>query len=162
MSGFYRPLYDPNALDPETGEPVEGGAYETHHAPNFVYAPTYTLHVGHDYDNPALPAGWVFADEPPEWAQATGAHDVQFHEGDICLTADGTMWQSTVDNNVWKPGESGWRLYVEDGYAPWQAPTGAHDSYNEGDIVEYNGHVWTSDVNGNVWEPGVYGWTIQE
>lgn len=39
------------------------------------------------------------------------------------------------------------------GYDEWIQPTGAHDAYNIGDIVEHNGHVWKSKVNGNVWEP---------
>ena len=41
---------------------------------------------------------------------------------------------------------------------PWQAPTGAHDSYLAGDEVEHNGTRWTSTVDANVWEPGVSGW----
>lgn len=41
---------------------------------------------------------------------------------------------------------------------PWQAPTGAHDSYLAGDEVEHNGTQWTSTVDANVWEPGVSGW----
>lgn len=41
----------------------------------------------------------------------------------------------------------------------WKQPTGAHDAYNKGDKVSYNGHKWTSDINANVYEPGVYGWT---
>lgn len=41
----------------------------------------------------------------------------------------------------------------------WVQPTGAHDAYNIGDQVIYNGHVWESTINANVWAPGVYGWT---
>lgn len=160
MSGFYRPQYsEGTAIDEETGEPTGKDELFVHHAPNAVYAPTHTIHVDRDKSDPTLPAGWVYSDMPPQWAQATGAHDVQFHDGDIVTMPDGTMWQSTVDNNVWKPGESGWRPYSDDGLAAWQAPTGAHGAYGEGERVAHGGKEWTSDLGGNVWEPGVYGWS---
>lgn len=44
------------------------------------------------------------------------------------------------------------------GYPLWSQPTGAHDAYNTGDIVNYNGAHYQSLIDGNVWEPGVYGW----
>lgn len=39
-------------------------------------------------------------------------------------------------------------------------PTGAHDAYNIGDKVLYNGKTWESSIDGNVWRPDVYpaGW----
>lgn len=39
-------------------------------------------------------------------------------------------------------------------------PTGAHDAYNTGDKVLYNGKTWKSIIDGNVWRPDVYpaGW----
>lgn len=36
--------------------------------------------------------------------------------------------------------------------------TGAHDAYNRGDKVSYNGKHYISTIDNNVWEPGVYGW----
>ena len=41
-------------------------------------------------------------------------------------------------------------------------PTGAHDAYNEGDRVLFDGKVYVSTMNGNVWSPVVYpaGWQI--
>ena len=46
------------------------------------------------------------------------------------------------------------------GYPVWSQPTGAHDSYNEGDIVNYNGTLYQSLINGNVYPPDAYpsGW----
>lgn len=40
--------------------------------------------------------------------------------------------------------------------------TGAHDAYNTGDIVDYNGTLYQSTIDGNVWSPDAYpaGWTI--
>lgn len=39
-------------------------------------------------------------------------------------------------------------------------PTGAHDAYQTGDRVSYNGKIYESLINGNVWAPDVYpaGW----
>ena len=43
-------------------------------------------------------------------------------------------------------------------YPDWAQPTGAHDAYNTGDKVSYEGKHWVSTTNANVWQPGVYGW----
>ena len=40
----------------------------------------------------------------------------------------------------------------------WKQPTGAHDAYQLGDVVTYNGFTWESQYNNNVWAPGVFGW----
>ena len=57
-------------------------------------------------------------------------------------------------------------LYVaigldEGGYPIWSQPTGAHDAYNKGDIVDYNGTLHQSLIDGNVYSPDAYpaGWT---
>ena len=46
------------------------------------------------------------------------------------------------------------------GYPKWSRPTGAHDAYNTGDIVDYNGTLYKSLIDGNVWSPEEYpaGW----
>lgn len=51
-----------------------------------------------------------------------------------------------------------------DGYPVWARPTGAHDAYNTGDIVNYNGTLYESTINGNTWSPDEYpaGWKIVE
>ena len=45
-------------------------------------------------------------------------------------------------------------------YPEWVQPTGAHDAYNIGDKVTYNGNHYVCDINGNVYAPDVYGWTL--
>ena len=40
------------------------------------------------------------------------------------------------------------------GYPVWSQPTGAHDAYNTGDIVDYNGTLYESAINGNTTVPG--------
>ena len=48
----------------------------------------------------------------------------------------------------------------EQGYPVWSQPTGAHDAYNTGDIVDYNGTLYKSLIDGNTWSPEAYpqGW----
>lgn len=49
-----------------------------------------------------------------------------------------------------------------DGYPVWSQPTGAHDAYNTGDIVNYNGTLYQSTIDGNIWVPDAYpaGWVV--
>jgi hypothetical protein len=52
----------------------------------------------------------------------------------------------------------------EDGYPVWSQPTGAHDAYNTGDIVNYNGTLYKSLMDGNTYSPEAYpaGWEVYE
>lgn len=111
-------------------------------------------------------SGWVDASsDVPAWLQPTGAHDA--YVKDAVVSYQGKTWRSLIDANVWAPGVSGWRenqLILESG-APagppdWVQPTGAHDAYQIGDLVTYQGQVWRSIAANNVWAPGVYGWVL--
>ena len=42
----------------------------------------------------------------------------------------------------------------DDGYPIWSPPTGAHDAYNVGDVVDYGGVLYESLINGNATVPG--------
>lgn len=60
-------------------------------------------------------------------------------------------------------------LYVaigldENGYPVWSQPTGAHDAYNIGDIVDYKGTLYESLIDGNTYSPEAYpaGWKVYE
>jgi hypothetical protein len=48
------------------------------------------------------------------------------------------------------------------GYPIWSKPTGAHDAYNDGDIVEFEGVLYKSKFNGNTYSPIEYpdGWEV--
>ena len=78
--------------------------------------------------------------------------------------------QDHVSQQQWIPGETGTEsLYTKvtltkGGYPIWQQPTGAHDAYNKGDIVEYRGALHESLLDGNVWSPDTYpsGWKIYD
>lgn len=45
---------------------------------------------------------------------------------------------------------------VEDEYPEYVQPTGAHDAYNTGDKITFNGKKYTCKMNGCVWSPDVY------
>lgn len=38
-------------------------------------------------------------------------------------------------------------------FGEWVQPTGAHDAYNKGDKVTYNGLRYKSTIDANVWDP---------
>lgn len=45
---------------------------------------------------------------------------------------------------------------VEEGYPEYKQPAGAHDCYNIGDKITYNGKKYTCKINGCVWDPITY------
>ena len=74
--------------------------------------------------------------------------------------------QAHTSQEYWKPNEAA-SLYepiglTEEGYPVWSKPSGAHDAYNEGDIVDYNGTLYVSLIDGNVYSPDEYpaGWEV--
>lgn len=52
----------------------------------------------------------------------------------------------------------------EEGYPVWSQPTGVHDAYNTGDIVNYNGVLYRSLIDGNTYSPETYpaGWEVYD
>ena len=50
----------------------------------------------------------------------------------------------------------------DEGYPVWSQPTGAHDAYNTGNIVDLNGVLYKSLIDGNVYSPEEYppGWEV--
>ena len=72
--------------------------------------------------------------------------------------------QDHISQEDWTPDTTP-ALYTpigltEDGYPVWSQPTGAHDAYNTGDIVDYNGVLYKSLIDGNTYSPEAYpqGW----
>lgn len=51
-----------------------------------------------------------------------------------------------------------------DGPQPWVQPQGAHDAYNTGDRVVFEGSVYESLIDANVWSPAAHpaGWQLIE
>lgn len=75
--------------------------------------------------------------------------------------------QAHTSQADWIPGQGTDSLYDalgldEQGYPVWSQPTGAHDAYNTGDIVNYNGTLYRSLIDGNTWAPDAYpdGWEV--
>lgn len=73
--------------------------------------------------------------------------------------------QAHTSQENWLPGQGTDSLYdafglTPAGYPVWAQPSGAHDAYNTGDIVDYNGTLYKSLIDGNVWAPDAYpqGW----
>lgn len=69
-----------------------------------------------------------------------------------------------VSQADWVPGVEK-SLYTaigldDSGYPIWAQPTGVHDAYNTGDVVNYNGTLYKSLIDGNVYAPDAYpaGW----
>lgn len=74
--------------------------------------------------------------------------------------------QAHTSQEDWKPDVTP-SLYTpiglnEKGYSVWSRPSGAHDAYNTGDIVDYNGILYKSLIDGNTYSPEEYpsGWTV--
>lgn len=76
------------------------------------------------------------------------------------ITQDHTSqadWTPDVTVSLYSP------IGLDDsGYPVWAQPTGAHDAYNTGDIVNYNGVLYKSLIDGNVHSPDGYpaGWEV--
>ena len=94
--------------------------------------------------------------------------DHAYKQGDF-FTHEGELYkvnQAHTSASQWEPGSVGTEsLYThltlnEDGYPIWKQPTGAHDAYNKGDIVEYNGELYKALIDGNAYSPDTYpaGW----
>lgn len=74
--------------------------------------------------------------------------------------------QAHTSQEDWLPSETP-SLYepiglTEEGYPIWSKPSGSHDAYNIGDIVDYNGKLYESLIDGNVYSPDEYpsGWKM--
>lgn len=119
----------------------------------------------------------------PIWSQPSGAHDA-YNVGDV-VNYNGSLYKSVIDGNVWSPDvyPAGWEQVDGSAVTPEPEPTpdpepepgpttypefvqpsGAHDAYNTGDIVNYNGTLYKSVIDGNVWAPDAYpqGWEVVE
>lgn len=101
--------------------------------------------------------------EGAAWVQPVGAHD-SYPSGAI-VSHGGKTWESLVTANVHEPSISGWReLAVEGEVAEWVQPTGAHDAYQTGDLVIFEGQTYQSTIDSNTWSPSDYpqGWALIE
>ncbi len=110
-----------------------------------------------------IDASVVPIDGYPVWQQPDSTNPYMI--GDK-VTYGESIWESTVDNNVWAPGVYGWEVYVESEpepepqtYPEWEQPDSTNP-YMLGDRVTFEGAVYESTVDNNVWAPNVYGWVL--
>ena len=78
---------------------------------------------------------------------------------------NGTLYkcvQAHTSQADWMPSATPalWVVVSVDEYPEWVQPTGAHDAYNIGDKVTYNGQHYVCTSNANVYAPDVYGWDL--
>ena len=79
---------------------------------------------------------------------------------------NGTLYkciQAHTSQADWTPDATPalWKTVSIDEYPEWVQPTGAHDAYNIGDKVTYNGQRYVCTSNANVYAPDVYGWQLE-
>ena len=79
---------------------------------------------------------------------------------------NGTLYkcvQAHTSQSDWMPDATPalWKTVSVDEYPEWVQPTGAHDAYNIGDKVTYNGQHYVCTSNANVYAPDVYGWQLE-
>lgn len=71
--------------------------------------------------------------------------------------------QAHTSQSDWMPDATPalWKTVSVDEYPEWVQPTGAHDAYNIGDKVTYNGQHYVCTSDANVYAPDVYGWQLE-
>lgn len=87
-------------------------------------------------------------------------------EKDSVVTYNGAKYkclQTHITQADWAPGLAPalWEAVREE-YAEFKQPTGAHNAYNKGDRVTFNGSRYESLIDGNVYSPAAYpaGWKL--
>lgn len=139
-----------------------------------------------------LPAQWgfVWSTDPAKALPFVALSTSPYGKGECC-TEGGKVYRSTINNNVWAPSAypQGWtEVTAEDEQEPstepepepeqpqpepepetptvpeFVQPTGAHDAYQIGDRVLYNGKVYESTIANNAYSPDAYpqGWKAVE
>ena len=66
-------------------------------------------------------------------------------------------WTPDISASLYSP------LGLDDaGHPIWSQPTGSHDAYNAGDIVNFKGTLYESLIDGNTYSPDIYsaGWKV--
>lgn len=95
----------------------------------------------------------------PMWAigRAYAAGDRVQHGGILykCVQAHTSQADWTPDAT-----QALWVVVSIEEFPEWVQPTGAHDAYNIGDKVTYNGQHYVCTSNANVYAPDVYGWQL--
>lgn len=115
----------------------------------------------------AMEIGGVYDAWKPDTAYTTGEY-ITYGKNSVGDAQLYKVVQAHTSQADWTPDVTA-SLYTpigltDDGYPIWAQPTGVHDAYNEGDIVEYNGVLYKSLIDGNAYSPDAYpdGWEVYE
>ena len=116
-------------------------------------------------DEKALEVSTIFDEWKPGKAYTEGQF-VIYGENSVGDPQLYKVVQAHTSAEEWMPDVSA-SLYTaiglnDSGFPVWSKPTGSHDAYNAGDIVDYNGTLYTSLIDGNVYSPEEYptGWEV--
>ena len=108
-------------------------------------------------DEQAMEVATVYDEWQPDKQYAAGVYLVYGTNsvGDPQLYKVAQAHTSQAD---WPPDKTA-ALYTpigldDDGYPVWSQPTGAHDAYNKGDVVDHDGTLYESQIDGNTTVPG--------
>lgn len=108
-------------------------------------------------DEQAMEIATVYDEWQPDRQYAQGVYLTYGTNGvgDVQLYKVAQAHTSQAD---WPPDKTA-ALYTpigldDDGYPVWSQPTGAHDAYNKGDVVDRGGVLYESQIDGNTTVPG--------
>jgi hypothetical protein len=146
---------------PAFSTPVEKGDIYNYSGELIQVVQSHNITIYDPHDVPAL---FSFYREGTgiNWIEneVVAVGDVRVYEG-----LEYECIQSHMTLSAWIPPSTPtlWQV-VQAGCPDWVQPQGAHDAYNIGDCVTFNGHTYESKINANVFSPSVYpaGWTLIE
>lgn len=106
----------------------------------------------------------AMAEAFPAWEpdEAVQAGELRSHGGRLyrCVQAHTTQagWEPPATSALWVD------TAPPDVIPEWRQPTGAHDAYQVGDRVTFDGSVYESLIDANTWSPTAYpqGWQLIE
>lgn len=114
--------------------------------------------AGHVWRSKQDGVNWSPETNPEFWDDLGTIEEVMSQDWDLDDSGETTEPEQPEEGG----GETG---DEEDPYKDvkdFMQPTGAHDAYNVGDRVKYNGHVYESTMAGNTYSPDAYpqGWKL--
>lgn len=145
---------------PSVGTPVEQFQIYNYFGELVQVVQSHNITIYNPHDVPALFSFYRNETGSLQWIEneVVAVGDVRVY-GEVeyeCIQAHMTL-------SAWMPPNTPtlWQV-VQAGCPEWVQPTGAHDAYQIGDCVTFNGHTYESKINANVFSPSVYpaGWTL--
>lgn len=108
-------------------------------------------------DEQAMEVATVYDPWKPDKAYTAGQY-LTYGENGVGDPQLYKVVQAHTSQEDWRPDATA-SLYTpigldDEGYPIWAQPTGAHDAYNTGDVVDYGGALYESLIDGNTTVPG--------